>query len=151
MDAPERRPGWTRRIPALLWCGGMAPFLLSLGFHAAGAVPQRIAPPPSRGSLAFEQYAVNLGAIAPTPYAYARFRFTNVGNEAVHIRELKTSCGCLQPRLAQREYQPGESGHFDLRIQTANEPPGPKDEFVRVLYDDPQPQEIELTFRVVLP
>ena len=151
MDAPEGRPTWTRRIPALLWCGGMAPFLLSLGFHATGAVPQRIAPPPSRGSLAFDQYAVNLGAIAPTPYAYVRFSFTNVGDETVHIRELKTSCGCLQPRLAQREYQPGESGHFDLRIQTANEPAGPKDEFVRVLYDDPQPRETELTFKVVLP
>lgn len=151
MDAERKIPETSKLRPALLWTGAALPLLISLGVHAAGTAPQPVAPAPRPAGLAFDQYSVNLGPIPPMPYAFARFRFTNVGPETVHIRELKPSCGCLQPQLARRVYEPGESGDFHLRIQTANEKPGPKEETVRVIYEDPEPREVELTFKVVLP
>jgi len=80
-----------------------------------------------------------------------RFAFVNRGDHPVEIKELKPSCGCLNPRLAKRHYEPGESGEFSLRIQTANEEPGQKEYYCQVVYEDPQPREVEVTFKITLP
>src|SRR5262249_50310467 len=64
---------------------------------------------------------------------------------------LVPSCGCLQPELKQKAFAPGESGSFKLRVQTANQLPGPKEYQVTVKYSDPEPREATVMFRVVLP
>jgi hypothetical protein len=81
----------------------------------------------------------------------ARFAFTNRTDRVVRIVALEPSCGCLNPRLEKKIYQPNESGQFLLRVQTANEQPGPKTYHCKVVYEDPEAREVDLTFKVILP
>lgn len=98
---------------------------------------------------------MNLGPVPSEPNHFARFAFTNRSNRQMRIRRLETSCGCLTQQLEQREFQPGEHGQFRLRIQSANQTPGPKDYTAKVFYgpvDDESVEYVEeVIFRIVLP
>ncbi len=109
------------------------------------------APPKNRPALAFDQYAVNLGPIEPMGLAKGRFRFTNLGEKPAKITKFHPSCGCLQPRLEKRDYAPGETGEFFVHVATAGEMPGPRDYTITVEYEDPEPQNVVLAFRLELP
>lgn len=128
-----------------------APFVGAVVAYAVGHSPQPLAREPQRPALAFEQYMVDLGEVSPTEEVFARFRFTNIGSSTVTIREWVPSCGCLNPQLGKQVYEPHESGEFRLRVQTANELPGAREYTLTVKYDDVQPREARLVFRVVLP
>ena len=130
-----------------------APFLMAL---AVQMFPERITPveaAPAPPPLAFDQYSVDLGLSPPAPVVRARFEFTNTGDQPVTISELQPSCGCLDPRLTRdiRTYLPGERGRFDVKLETANEEPGPHMFTVTVKYEDSQPHEDTVVFRVTLP
>jgi hypothetical protein len=135
----------------LLAGGAMIPFALSLVFHAVDSPASQPAPGPPRPALAFQQYLVDRGQVEPSAVVTARFAFTNRGRETVTVKDLLPSCGCLNPKLEKRVYAPGESGEFFLHVQTANEQPGQKEYFCKVVYDDPQTREVDLAFRVQLP
>lgn len=127
------------------------PFLGAVISHAVGHTPQPAAPAPPRPALVFEQYLVDLGEVEPTEEIRAVYRFTNHGSGPVTIGELVPSCGCLNPQLKKLSYDPGESGEFFVRVRTANEQPGLREYTLAVHYDDGEPRETNLTFRVVLP
>lgn len=139
---------WTRRIPVALLA---VPFLWSFVIQVRGSTPTPVKPAPKRAALAFTQRLVDLGKVAPSEEVMAHFDFVNRGEEAVKILELVPSCGCLQPTIAKKIYYPGQNGHFELRVQTANQNAGQKEYRVTVKYADPEPQEVDLVFKVVLP
>ena len=145
-SAPASR--WLRA--ALVAAAGL-PVAASLASHAASPTPTPAAEAPPRPGLVFEYYLADRGPLPPGPVARARFRFMNTGEHPATITELKPSCGCLQPRLDKQDYAPGEAGQFDVEVRTVNEPPGPKEYTIRVSYTDPEPREVELTFRAVFP
>jgi hypothetical protein len=110
-----------------------------------------MAAPPERPALAFDQYLVDLGLAPPSEEVYAHFNFVNRGRHPVSITDIAPSCSCLKPSVKKRDYQPGESGHFFVRVETANELPGQKEFRITVKYNDPEPRETDVTFRVVIP
>src|SRR5262245_21457853 len=147
MDDALRR-SWIRRLPV----AGMAiPLLFAVAAQAVGPHPRPIAAPPARPSLAFDQYLVDLGPVGPSEEVFAHFDFTNRGPATIANIQLVPSCGCLQPRLNKQAYESGESGHFMVRVQTANEAAGLTEYTVAVKYADPEPRETNVVFRVVLP
>lgn len=133
------------------WVGACLPLLLAMAVHWMG--PEAQAAPESRQlpSLAFSQYLVDEGAPPVRPVYTANFYFHNTSEKVVTIKELRPSCGCLNPKLEKKEYQPGEEGHFSIRVDPTKEKPGPREYFVDVVYEDPQPQEIRVTYKLVLP
>jgi len=135
---------------AILLLAGLTPFGMALVAQAVGtqARPQ---PVDVRPALVFDQYLVNLGRVTPRREHAARFVFTNLSDRPVHIKQLKPSCGCLNPNLEKRDFHPHETGEFFLRVQTANEQPGPKTYHCAVLYDDTDSREVDLAFKLVLP
>ncbi len=137
-----------RRLPAF---GIALPFVLALAAHFAGPRPGKIAAAPARPALAFDQYLVDLGPVAPSEEVRAHFDFTNRGHSLVTVTDLVPSCGCLQPQMKKKSYRAGESGNFLVRVQTANESPGLKEYTVTIKYTDPEPREVDVIFRVVLP
>jgi hypothetical protein len=137
-----------RSVPAALIS---IPILWGIVAHALGSAPRPMAAAPRKPALAFAQRLVDLGLVSPREEVPAYFDFTNRGKETVTIKELVPSCGCLQPELRKKTYRPGESGHFVLRVQTANQVAGDKEYKVAVHYEDPQPQVAEVVFRVKLP
>jgi hypothetical protein len=106
---------------------------------------------PKRPALAFLQHLVDLGRVTPSEEVFAHFEFTNRSDRMVAIRKMEPSCGCLKSELKKSVYYPGESGHFLLRMQTANQTAGAKEYEVVVKYEDPEPQETKVVFRVHLP
>ena len=148
MDASDRQGHWW---PRALWAAALLPFALSLAVHASGVKARPVAADTSRECLAFEQYLVNLGAPPPRSEYLARYAFRNVGSRPLKILELKPSCGCLNPRLERKEFAPGEGGEFFLRVRAANEKPGAHEYTCQVLYDDGQPREAEVRFKISLP
>lgn len=102
-------------------------------------------------ALVFDQYAVDLRQIEPTSEAHAIFVFRNRSNHVVEIDEVEPSCGCLTPIIEPRTVAAGESGRIVLRIQPANESPGPHQYHAYVRYRDSLPREVKLLFKVVIP
>lgn len=129
----------------------LTPLIWSVVIHSGAApTPMSIAVP-DRPALAFRQYAVDLGPIQPTGEARATFIFVNRGAGPVEITKVVPSCSCLTPRVEQKPYEPGAEGKIVLRIQPANETPGPKELFADVSYNDPEPRTVRLTFKLVIP
>jgi hypothetical protein len=52
------------------------------------------------------------------------FRFVNRGTEAVEVTDVRSSCGCLAPKLERRHYSPGEAGELRLEVNTLTQPAG---------------------------
>lgn len=146
-----RKPMSTRRLRGFLAIAALSPFVFAVAVRWIGTEPTPVQAGPDRPALAFRQYLVDLGKVPPSPRVGAKFRFRNRGKTPVHITDLKPSCGCLAPRLAKRDFAPGETGEIILPLMTPNEPAGPREYTITVLYEDPEPRETRLTFRVVLP
>lgn len=104
-------------------------------------------------SLAFSQYAVNLGEVPAVGTIPASFYFWNQCDRPLRITALQASCGCLAPKIigGKEEFGPGEHGQFMVTVKTANESPGPKFYSVTVRYDDGGPREAQVHFRLVIP
>ncbi len=106
-----------------------------------------------REPLIFSQYAVHLPEVPPTGVVPAHFDFFNSGKTPIEIVKLEPSCGCLAPRLYddKKVYEPGEHGRFYVSVKTANETPGPKNYTVKVKYDDGEPKERLVSFKLSIP
>lgn len=141
----------SRQLRGLLAMAALSPFVFAVAVRWIGTEPAPVQAGPDRPALAFRQYLVDLGKVPPSPVVGAKFRFENRGKKPVHISNLVPSCGCLAPRLAKREFAPGESGEIILPVKTPNEPAGLREYTVTVHYTDPAPREERLTFRVTLP
>lgn len=143
---------WSRITP---WCCSLIPALCGLGFSLIEARPSPAQPGLPRAPLAFHQYAVNLGRVEPRRDHFAIFAFTNKSDEAIELRELKTSCGCVTQHQDRKVFQPREDGEFALRIQSANQEPGPKRYTCKAIYGPvgkpEQSFEADLVFQVWLP
>ena len=127
------------------------PCFVSIGFRQAGARPTESAGVVDRPGLTFDQYAVNLGKVPAAKVVQARFGFRNTGAEPVTITKLEPSCGCLQPKIEKTTYAPGEAGTFYLRSDAATQESGPKEYWLTVNYEDPEPRQTKLLFKLELP
>jgi Protein of unknown function (DUF1573) len=129
----------------------LVPLGWSIIVHSGAApVPLSISAP-DRPSLTFRQYAVDLGPIQLTTEARGTFVFTNRGKSAVTDLKVSPSCSCLVPRLDRDHFEPGEEGRLVLRVQPANESSGKKELFADLTYNDPQPRQVRLTFKLEIP
>lgn len=136
-----------------LLVAGCLPMIAGLVAWARPAAPVSIAAPVPRPPLAFHQYAVHLGEVAPAPYVGAHFDFVNRSMNRVRITGLKPSCGCVVAKMLnpKQEFGPGEFGMFGASIATANEVPGPHDYTITVSYDDGQPHQEIVRLSMTLP
>lgn len=152
-DKPLKKPGRFQQILPLI--AAMVPVICGLGFHIAGPRPQLLPTANSRPPLAFHQYMVNLGEVPVQRSHAAAFSFTNRGDQAIKLRRLETSCGCLTQQFEQEIVSPGENGRFRLWIQTASQSPGNKQYTCQAIYgpvDDPGIEyKADLVFRITLP
>ena len=74
----------------------------------------------AQAGLEWEQKEVTL-QVQPTQVAAdAVFRFSNTGEEPVHLNDVKVTCGCLSSKVTKRIYVPGESGEVVIRFDLLN-------------------------------
>jgi hypothetical protein len=75
--------------------------------------------------LHFDASTVDAGDVYTGTRLACRFRFVNEGTANIELQEVRGSCGCLTPRLAQRIYRPGETGTIELEVNTFSQADGP--------------------------
>lgn len=139
-----------RLLPGLLALAALVPAAWSV-LAASQTANTPAVPVSGKPGLVFDQYLVNLREVPQSRYVSAHFGFTNTSSQQVKITSLSPSCGCLQPQLTQRVYEPGESGQFYVKVDVLGREPGPQDFTVTMKYEDSRPREQALTFRFQLP
>jgi hypothetical protein len=95
----EKIPMTTNRI-----CLALAAFLTMPMFASA--------------QLRFTQPTANLGELRGGPIYQHRFEFVNDSPQPIEITDFRLGCGCLQPVLEKRAYQPGEKGTLLINVRT---------------------------------
>ena len=97
-------------------------------------------------TLTFKSSIYDFGIIGPSTKNTAGFKFTNTGDEVLKITEIKSTCGCTVPKLAKKEYAPGESGVIKVEYKSKKE--AKKDtQTVTVYSNDKQNPRITLTLK----
>jgi hypothetical protein len=118
-------------------------FALGLNLFLVSAWPSAV-----RAELLFSRPSIQVGDVRCGTALVQPFEFTNHGPDAVEIVQLRPSCGCLTPRLAQSRYQAGEHGTLQVEINTLSQAAGPHRWPVRVFYRSGG-QDHETTLEVV--
>jgi len=76
--------------------------------------PQRTGP-----KLTFENTVHDFGEIGPGTKNTCEFKFKNTGDALLKITKIQSTCGCTVPKLAKKEYAPGESGAINVVYNAA--------------------------------
>lgn len=77
-----------------------------------------------RAELQFSTPQVDAGEVKSGAPLRKPFVFQNSGPDAVDILEVRSSCGCLTPKLDQRHYAPGETGAILMEVNTLGQAAG---------------------------
>jgi hypothetical protein len=117
-----------------------------------------LADPQAQAELRFVETHVDVGEVRSGAPLGHRFAFVNDGPAPAVVTEVRTSCGCLAPRLEPEgtrlphTYQPGEQGALLLDVHTLGQAGGPHTWHLAVRYETAgaaRETELRLEGRVV--
>lgn len=116
---------------------------------APTAAPQATFTDPAKAPrIKFASVKWNFGKVEEGPEIKKLFRFTNLGKSPLRIERVQPSCGCTGAEAEGRnEIPPGESGAIRVTYNT-NGRPGHATKTVTVVTNDPNNQNVVLTFEV---
>jgi hypothetical protein len=143
-------PSW--RTAAVI-CVGLLPCLGAWLFVVSPSDQAPLTVTKSRPSLLFATYMYHHGEepVELVAVLDSEFPFVNKGDVPVTIGDVTTSCGCMRPRLSQKQVAPGEMGWLTVPIQTVNQSPGAHEYTLTVNYTDTVPRQTTLTVKAVFP
>jgi Protein of unknown function (DUF1573) len=78
----------------------------------------------AHADLRFLENQADAGTVPTGSKLVHHFRFVNDGPEKILVTAVRTSCGCLAPKLSRKEYLPGDEGILDLEVNTLTQAPG---------------------------
>jgi hypothetical protein len=114
----------------------------------AAAALTALSAPTARADLSFANSAVDAGEVRSGAPLKQTFAFVNEGKAAVEITDLRTSCGCVKPKLDRHAYAPGEGGEIVLEVHTLSQPAGEHTWRLQVAYRaGGEAREAELSIR----
>jgi hypothetical protein len=102
--------------------------------------------PKAGARIKFEKVVHNFGEVGPASINVAEFNFTNTGSSLLKIGNIKSTCSCTVPKLAKKEYAPGESGTIKL-VYRAGKHPASATRRVSVPSNDKAKPKIQLTVK----
>jgi hypothetical protein len=91
--------------------------------------------PSETGALAFETILNDFGSVYDQDSILISFPFQNLGGETLTIREVQSSCGCLEAQSNVETLEPGESGEVSVLVSLQEE--GPLHQMIEVVTDSP--------------
>ena len=117
------------------------------------AVPQPQPSPQSSPEIAatisFKETSYHVGEIWEGDKATHTFSFTNTGNAVLHIKKVKTSCGCTAAVLSSKEIEPGQTGEIKATFNTRRYR-GEQSKTIYVSSNDPQHSTVQLKLQVTV-
>lgn len=100
--------------------------------------------------IRFDRYVYNLGNIKPDSKISISFRFKNIGNKPLIIKNVRASCGCIVSKLEKKFYLPGERGKIKVTFDTKGRA-GIQKESIYINSNDPVTPIILLTIEGIIP
>ncbi len=91
----------------------------------------------------FEKTSHDFGTIARGAKAEYKFEFKNIFEEDVHIRDVRSSCGCTDPKIVNPSLKTWETGHIVAAFNTRSFK-GSHSATLTVVIDKPYPAEVQL-------
>ncbi len=85
----------------------------------------------------------DFGTVARAAKTEYRFEFENRSNQTLHVRSVRTSCGCTTPTIETETVQPGGTGVILAKFNTHSHT-GQRQATVTVTFDRPQFAEVQL-------
>ena len=101
-------------------------------------------------SLIFEENRIVHEATLDETEFTATFAFKNIGDAAVEIKEVNSSCGCTTALPSKRIFEPGESGEISATFDYGSRK-GKQVKSIRVETDQEKDPRIFLTLEVEIP
>ena len=68
----------------------------------------------------FEEYMHDYGTIQKDSDGTWTFTFKNLGNEAIVINRVRSTCGCTVPEWPREPIEPGDTGAITVKYNTAS-------------------------------
>jgi len=99
--------------------------------------------PAAQVSSLFRTSSHDFGTVARAAKTEFRFEFVNPYSQAIHVRSVRTSCGCTTPIIETETVEPGGRGSILARFNTGTHT-GAKSATVTVTFDRPNFTEIQL-------
>lgn len=152
-STPHPEAKYNRLLYTMATVVALLPLMASFAFSLNESDAPSLSVTQRQPSLVFNEYLIHFGErpVPAQPVISPTFLFRNVGTETIQLQKLIPSCGCLTPVASTMEVAPGESGRLVLPIRTAGESPGFHEYTVNVRYTDPEPREVTLAVKLVLP
>lgn len=66
----------------------------------------------------FEKETIDYGEIARSSEGERIFKFTNIGDKPIIIKNIQSSCGCTVPEKPKKPIMPGEKGEIKVSYDT---------------------------------
>ena len=66
----------------------------------------------------FEKEVIDYGKVALGSEGKRVFEFTNVGNEPLIIKDIRSTCGCTVPKKPEQPIMPGAKGEIEVSYDT---------------------------------
>lgn len=95
---------------------GLAKIGLLMAFVCAGCAGNQHKTDVQSGTpqINFESYEHNFGTIAQGEKVSYTFKYRNIGDGALQITDVTTSCGCTASKYSTEPVKPGESGTVEV-------------------------------------
>ncbi|MAO08325.1 MAG: hypothetical protein CL596_06405 [Alteromonas sp.] len=72
----------------------------------------------AQAKIEFKSETIDYGEIAKGSDGVRMFEFTNTGNEALVVSDVKSSCGCTVPEKPKDPIAPGATGQIKVKYDT---------------------------------
>jgi len=105
--------------------------------------------PASAAAISFKETTFHVGEIWEGDKASHTFSFTNTGNAVLHIKKVKTSCGCTAAVLSSKEIEPGQTGEIKATFNTRRYL-GKQSKTIYVSSNDPRHSTVQLKLQATV-
>lgn len=95
-----------------------------------------------QSKIVFPETQHDFGVVQEGKKVEYTFKFTNMGNGNLEIKDIKTSCGCTAALVSSEKLEPGQNGTLKIELDTTNRL-GRMSRTITVTSNDPsEPQKI---------
>lgn len=96
--------------------------------------------------IMFEETKHEFGKVPQGPQVQYVFKFTNKGNQTLHIEKVQASCGCTGTAMGEKmDYAKGESGEINVTFNTEGRE-GKQEKTIMVYSNDAKEPQKVLSF-----
>lgn len=96
--------------------------------------------------IMFEEVKHEFGKVPQGPQVQYVFKFTNKGNQMLHIEKVQASCGCTGTAMGEKmDYDKGESGEIKITFNTEGRE-GKQEKTIMVYSNDSKEPQKVLSF-----